>query len=312
MIIIISFNPSLDLVLDVSKFATGEIIRATSSNKVASGKGVNAAFAAAVIGCRSRLGCIVGSKDVGDFNDLHPLISCDLFLVEGKTRTNVTIAENKTSLVCHIQTAGPTIDHDVAEAAALQFVTGISNNDIVIVSGSMPAGVKQELLTNTLDIIARTGAVLIVDVDPVYWHLINWDHVQWAKPNIEELSRYCGRALESESDIVGAVKDCGLASHTVVSLGARGAILVSRNRAEWSHGQTRMQFTPTALPIGCGDSMVGGFAAALARGGSSEDVLKYGLSAGCANLAGTAPGRIDPAIFDQALRSVEISWNREE
>ena len=293
--------------MDVARFSVGQVIRANSCTSFASGKGINAAFAAATLGAPSHVYCIVGEGDVCEFTNLHPLITCNAAIVPGLTRTNVTISQEKINLICHVQTDSSKIDHDFAESIVEQFIRDVTDGDVVVVSGSLPVGVRQELLTGALRQTAKKNAIIIVDVDPVYWSSIDWGVVHWAKPNLEELSRYIGRELLSKSDICRAVLDCHLAIRTVVSLGESGAILVRRERDDWAFGRTRIDFTPTSLSIGCGDSMVGGFAAALSRGCADEEVLKYGLSAGCANLAGVAPGRIDRVLFDLALSSTVVT-----
>ena len=309
MIRILSLNPSLDRVMDVPEFARGQIIRANSCTTLASGKGVNSAFAAAAIDVHSYIYAIVGKNDFLKFSQLHPLITSDILVVPGSTRMNVTISQDKIHLICHIQADSPNISHSSAVSLAERFVKGVADGDVAVISGSVPAGVKPTLLAEILENVSKTKAKIVVDVDPSYWPHINWSVVHWAKPNLEELSRYIGQPLEFEPDIYREVLKCRLAARTVVSLGARGAILISREKPGWILGQTHTAFSHTTLPVGCGDAMVGGFAAALSRGESDDNVLKYGISAGCANLAGTAPGRIDRKIFDQALKSANLIKN---
>lgn len=296
-------SPCLDRVMDVTRFDIGTVIRANSARVFAAGKGVNAAFAVAALDSASHLYCLVGREDLEVFSNLHPLITSHIVAAGvGATRSNLTITEGQRTLICHLQSPSNAVDEGVAESVAEQFTGEMMPGDVAVVSGRIPDGLQSSLLDKTLRSASEKGAIVIVDVDPIYWAQIDWNRVNWTKPNLEELSRYCGRSLESEREIVGAVLESRLASRTVVSLGARGALLVRRGSGGCLLGQTRTTFTPVIPPIGCGDSMVGGFAVALSRGSCDEEVLSYGLGAGCANLAGEAPGRLDRSFFDKAIR----------
>lgn len=306
MIRILSLNPSLDRVMNVPNFMPGQVIRANYDCFFASGKGVNAAFAVATLNEPCNLHCIVGVNEIREFSNLHPLISCDVAPFDGLTRSNVTISEKTTKLVCHIQVTSPSLAPEFIDSVAEHFIKSVCDGDVAVVSGSVPAGVRPDFLADILTRTAQKGAILIVDVDPAYWSLIDWSVVHWTKPNLEELSSYVGRSLVSEHDIYEAVIDSGLAERTVVSLGVRGAILINRKTSKWILGQTNINFDHTTIPIGCGDSMIGGFATALSHRSTDAEVLSYGLSAGCANLAGTSPGRIDRRVFESALESVVI------
>ncbi|MGW4720901.1 PfkB family carbohydrate kinase, partial [Nocardia sp. NPDC004260] len=87
-----------------------------------------------------------------------------------------------------------------------------------------------------------------------------------------------------------------------LSLGAAGALVVTRESHEW--------FAPIPARvrsgIGAGDAMVGGVTVGLARGYELADAVRLGIAAATAALAttGTGPGRCEhiAQLYRQQLR----------
>src|SRR5690606_1584098 len=101
------------------------------------------------------------------------------------------------------------------------------------------------------------------------------------KPNLRELSQLVARDLETDvevGDAARALVDEGTAEVVLVSMGSRGARLVSREHDLRIHA-------PPVRPkskVGAGDSTVGGMIAALSRGEGLEAAARYGVAAGTA------------------------------
>ena len=80
------------------------------------------------------------------------------------------------------------------------------------------------------------------------------------------------------------VIDRGVCEVVVLSLGAEGALLVTRDRGEYFPSVE----VPVVSGVGAGDSMVAGVVGGLACGRSLSDSVRYGVAAGAAMLQ--APG----------------------
>ena len=86
----------------------------------------------------------------------------------------------------------------------------------------------------------------------------------------------------------------------VVTLGARGALLVRRNGAP-----ALLQAPPPVVPVdttGAGDCFTGALAQALATGADLPDAVRYAVAA--AALSTTGPGARGALPDDDAVRAV--------
>ena len=91
------------------------------------------------------------------------------------------------------------------------------------------------------------------------------------------------RRFAIQADQIAAARSLiaqGVSEVMVVSLGAKGALLVSAQEAEW--------LAPIAVPIrsavGAGDSMVGAIVFGLTRGLDLHHAVRLGMAAGAATL----------------------------
>jgi 6-phosphofructokinase 2 len=126
-----------------------------------------------------------------------------------------------------------------------------------------------------------SGIKVIVDTSGEALKKVLEKGVYLIKPNIGELAKLIGVERLALPEVEKAAKSLienGSAEVVVVSLGAEGAILVSKN-------QTEFVAAPKAekkSTVGAGDSMVGGMVWALSQNKSLKEVLQWGVSCGTA------------------------------
>jgi 6-phosphofructokinase 2 len=101
------------------------------------------------------------------------------------------------------------------------------------------------------------------------------------KPNINELSQLVGKELRSISEQEDAalhVVESGKIEILVVSLGAFGAMLASKDGIIHVPAPS----VTKKSTVGAGDSMVAGMVLSLSRGMSLVETLRYGVASGTA------------------------------
>jgi 6-phosphofructokinase 2 len=101
------------------------------------------------------------------------------------------------------------------------------------------------------------------------------------KPNLGELSTLSGyQELTNENTLEAARKiiENNKAEVIVVSLGAAGAMLVTRERYE----RFATPVVARKSSVGAGDSMVAGIVLSLSEGRSLSDAIRYGVACGTA------------------------------
>ncbi|HEY4256698.1 MAG TPA: PfkB family carbohydrate kinase [Candidatus Udaeobacter sp.] len=303
----IALNTAVDMSMRISDFTYGKIIRSLEYKEYAAGKAVNSCRAIACLDQKSLLYCFSGETDLDLFSKISPFIKVSAFEGQGVTRRNLTLVTQENELVCHIQNQGYTVSSELLQTLEKKLFQNIKKDDVVIVSGSMPSGVPSNYLHGLLSRLAKVGVQIILDCDPILLGFVAGVKVTLAKPNREELSRLASKELLTTQDIVSAAVELFNSSIIVVSLGADGAIWINKDKRYFQSGKISVRSNEAITdPIGCGDSMVGGFALGLARSESDEKMLKMGLAAGYANLFVPGPGTLTPIDYERGISTAVI------
>ena len=295
MIYTLTLNPALDYVMRLEQpLAIGETNRAAGEPLQCGGKGINVSLVLRQLGIDSvALGFVAGRS--GDW--LTELLARQglqqemLPLPAGETRINVKL---KGAEETEINGAGPAIDADALEALARRLAQ-LAPGDVLVLAGSIPAGVPQDIYHRLMEPLSARGVDCVVDTTGEALRAVLPLRPLLVKPNRRELEALCGRSLPTDRAVIAAAQELrGLGARNVlVSLGGDGALLCSEKgtvyRADAPEGRL-------VNSVGAGDSMVAGFAAVLYQGGSYQQALRLGSAAGGATAFSQGMGQRD-AIF---------------
>ena len=137
MIYTVTFNPSLDYVIQVDKLVPGEINRTTHEAVYPGGKGNNVSVILSNLGHSSKaLGFTAGFTGEALENMLKEF-GCDtafIRLPEGSTRINVKINAGEET---EINGQGPVITEE-AQSALFEQLDALKKEDILVLAGSIP------------------------------------------------------------------------------------------------------------------------------------------------------------------------------
>lgn len=161
-------------------------------------------------------------------------------------------------------------------------VLAIESGSILVISGSLPPGVKTDKLTQLIQAAQRQGIRCIVDSSgDALTAALALGGIELVKPNQKELSALVKRDLTQPGDVRTAAEELvksGKAHRVVVSLGPQGALAVDATGF--------VQVVPPPMKsqstVGAGDSMVGAMTLKLAQGASLQEMTRYGVAAGSA------------------------------
>ena len=161
-------------------------------------------------------------------------------------------------------------------------VLAIESGSILVISGSLPPGVKTDKLTQLIQAAQRQGIRCIVDSSgDALTAALALGGIELVKPNQKELSALVKRDLTQPDDVRTAAEELvksGKAHRVVVSLGPQGALAVDATGF--------VQVVPPPMKsqstVGAGDSMVGAMTLKLAQGASLKEMTRYGVAAGSA------------------------------
>ena len=161
-------------------------------------------------------------------------------------------------------------------------VLTIESGTLLVISGSLPPGVKTEKLTALVQAALQRGIRCIVDSSgEAPKEAVEPGQLELVKPNQKELSALVNRELSQPDDVRTAAEELvrtGKAHRVVVSLGPQGALAVDKTGF--------VQVVPPPMKsqstVGAGDSMVGAMVLKLAQGASLLEMARYGVAAGSA------------------------------
>lgn len=293
MIVTVTLNPAVDRELTIPDFTYNSVLRATAWQVDHGGKGFNVSRMLLSLGAPSVALAFAGGKS-GEL--LHEGLSelgveTAFVWVEGETRTNVSIVNEKHDRYIKVNEPGPTIG-DEAQDALIERVRQLAQPDSWwVLAGSLPPGVPANYYAQIGDVVHARGGSVVLDASGDALRAGCGAAPNIVKPNDVELEQLTGMPATSREEIIAAarrVQSLG-PRHVVVSLGKAGALAVSEGDV-WAVAAPHIE---EQNPIGAGDSLVAGLVWALAEERPLADALRWGVACGAATAArsGTAVGR---------------------
>lgn len=280
MVYTVTFNPSLDYVVQVNNFQNDAVNRAVSENVYAGGKGNNVAVVISNLGLKSRaLGFRAGFTGMAMEQMLREY-GCDTDFIpldEGMTRINVKVkAEDE----FEINGQGPVIP-DEKIMQLFEKTDALTADDVLVLSGSIPGTLPDDIYERMMQRLDGKGVRIAVDATQDLLLRVLKYHPFLIKPNNHELSEMFQVTLTEDEQIITYAKKLQQmgARNVLVSMAKDGAILVDE------HQQVYQLLPPkgeVVNSVGAGDSMVAGFLAGYLTSGSYEQALRLGTAAGSA------------------------------
>lgn len=278
-----TINPSIDTSVRVEQVIPERKLRCRVPRPEPGGGGVNVSRAIQILGGRSTAVFTAGGT-LGAL--LKSLLEQEgiAFLtvpIAGSTRENFTVYEESSGQQFRFGMPGPKLEEGEWKKC-LEVLAGLEPKpDYLVASGSLPPGVPQDFYAQLALQARKTGIRLIVDTSGEPLRHAAKAGVFLLKPNLRELEVLSGEKIGDESQVEAAAGKWlgeGRCEAIVVSIGAGGAFLVSREGTEWFRAPT----VPIESKVGAGDSMVAGIVLSLARGESLIEAARFGVAAGAA------------------------------
>ena len=281
MIYTVTFNPAIDYVVRLdAPLEIGQVNRACGEDCVLGGKGINVSGVLAQLGCPSvALGFVAGETGAWLERGLaaQGLHTDFVHLENGMTRINVKI---KAGQETELNGAGPDIP-DEALHQLEEKLDSLTENDVLILAGSIPASLPQDVYERLLARLDGRGVRCVVDATRALLVNVLPYHPFLIKPNNHELGEIVGRKLHTDEEIAAAARTLQEkgARNVLVSMAGDGALLLDEE------GQTHRIGCPKGRvvnSVGAGDSMVAGFVAGYLQSGSYAVALRLGTACGSA------------------------------
>lgn len=280
MIYTVTFNPSLDYVIQVDKLVPGEINRTTHEAVYPGGKGNNVSVILSNLGHSSKaLGFTAGFTGEALENMLKEF-GCDtafIRLPEGSTRINVKINAGEET---EINGQGPVITEE-AQSALFEQLDALKEEDILVLAGSIPNTLPSDIYERILEHLQGRGIHFVVDATKELLLKVLKYHPFLIKPNNHELGEMFGVTLKTRDEIVTYAKklqEMG-AKNVLVSMAGDGAILLTEDGIIYKAKPPKGKVLNS---VGAGDSMVAGFLTGYLNTGDYEKAFRLGVVTGSA------------------------------
>lgn len=281
MIYTVSFNPSLDYVLDVPDFATGRVNRASYENIMPGGKGINVSIVLSNLGVENKaLGFIAGFTGETLKRLLEKKgINTDFILLEdGMTRINVKLrAEEETE----VNGKGPSIK-EVHISSLYEKLGYLDEDDILVLAGSIPDSMPKSAYMDIMKLLEDKNIKIVVDAtNDLLMNVLPYKPFM-IKPNNHELGEIFKVEIKTKDDVIKYGKklmDKG-ARNVLVSMAKDGAVLLAEDGRIYQSEAPKGELKNS---VGAGDSMVAGFIAGYMEGGSYERAFQMGVCTGSAS-----------------------------
>lgn len=278
MIYTVTLNPSIDYVVHIDKLISGITNRTISEEYYFGGKGINVSHVLAELDLdNTALGFVAGfTGEAIEKGTEHPRITTDfIHLKEGVSRINVKIKSDEET---EINGQGPHID-DEALAAFMEKTDGIVDGDTLILSGSIPKTMPDDVYERILERLKDRRVRIVVDATKKLLANSLKYRPFLIKPNRQEISEMFGVEVKDEETTLfyaRRLQEMG-AQNVLVSLGGDGAMLLDEFGKVHKAAAAKGKVLNT---VGSGDSMVAGFVAGCILKNDYAYALRLGTACG--------------------------------
>ncbi len=278
----VTLNPALDYEVLVDGFHTGCLNRASREHMHFGGKGVNVSTVLQHLGVETvALGFVAGftGKALEDGLRDGGIRTDFIHLEEGLTRVNVKIRSGGGGET-EINSQGPAIPAPSMEAL-LQKLDRLKEGDVLVLAGSLPAGLPGDAYQTILSRVEGRGVLTVVDAARDVLKGVLPYRPFLIKPNSAELGELFGRGSLTEEEISSCATSLQKqgARNVLVSMAGDGSLLLDEtgvfHRLGVPPGQVRHS-------VGAGDSMVAGFLAGWLETQDYAAAHRMGTAAGSA------------------------------
>lgn len=281
MIYTVTVNPSLDYIVGIPHFVSGVINRTESETINAGGKGINVSIMLHHLGFESiALGFIAGftGEQISAQLTAQGIASEFTPVLHGFSRINVKI---KGEVETEINGQGPAItDGDLHHL--FEKLDRLGDDDILVLSGSIPASVPQTLYRDIMVRFRNRKTKIIVDATRDLLKNVLDCGPFLIKPNNDELGELFGVSLQTQEAVIPYAKKLQSmgARNVLVSMASKGAVFAAETSEVYQSDAPKGKKVNS---VGAGDSMVAGFLAGFFKTGSYTEAFKMGLCAGSAS-----------------------------
>ncbi|EOT36114.1 1-phosphofructokinase [Enterococcus durans] len=301
MIYTVTLNPSIDFIVKVDGLKLGDLNRMKEDFKLPGGKGINVSRILKRMDTESTaLGFLGGFT--GNFISewlKEEQINTAFTNVQSDTRINIKL---KSDTETEINGLGPVLSEKEIEDLK-QVMNNVKKGDIVVLSGSTPASLRNGFYQELIEIIRGKEAEFVIDTTGDDLKDALAKRPLLIKPNNHELAELYHTEFKSIEDILPYGKKLleEGAQNVLISMAGDGALLFTKDGAYQSNVLVR----PLKNSVGAGDSMIAGFIGSYSKDQDPVESFKWGVA--CGSATAFSDDLATKALIDELIPEVEIT-----
>jgi len=306
MILTITLNAAIDKTYTVEEFKVGGNFRPSDMHALAGGKGLNVSRAAKALDCDVVATGFLGGHNGAFIEDGVRAMNVvpDFVYVNGESRICIAVLDPVFHTTTEIWERGPVISADSCSNLMDKLAELVPEANVVTASGSLPQGVPPNIYEDIGRLCRSLNKPFILDTSGQALLEGIKGKPTMIKPNIDELQMLIKKDIIEEDDILSAAKEIaqGGIEIVVVSMGEKGSLVLAYDKA-YKVDAIKVKVVD---PVGSGDSMVAGYAAAMEKGYSIEDMIKLGTACATANVVTYGAGTIERAKVEEFFGQISM------
>ena len=306
MITTVTLNVAIDKLYIVEEYKPYEVMRVKECTYTPGGKGLNVTKVANLLHED-----VIATGFVGGHAGEWVLEALDGMAIKhrfvkanAETRTCINIKELSTGKHTEFLEPGSPLSEEQETLFLDVFKQTIEKSNVITISGSIPKGISKDIYSKLVAICKEAGKKVLVDTSGELLTNVIESSPTMIKPNIDELKAITKQDIESTEDIIRiatSLKQKGI-EIVAVSLGKEGVLVVS-DEGIYQGKPPQIEAVNT---VGCGDSMIAGFATGLSRGYSITDTIKTAVAVSAANALTNDTGYFKESDYKELLNRVTI------
>ncbi len=305
MILTITLNPSIDITYLFEYLTIDSTNRGKNVHKTAGGKGLNVARILKQLDTEVLASGLLGGNLGAEVKEklAESRIAQDFLSIKEETRNCIAILhEGKQT---EILETGPKINEKDAKSFLAHLKKLVQKASVVVFSGSLPEGLSIDFYSRMIARCGKKPVILDCSGQSLLYTLKSQNRPKMIKPNLFELEELLDRPISSDYYSLEKALSNAMFSQVewvVVSLGDKGLFAKHRNQFY----RVEIPKIKTVNPVGSGDAMIAGFAYALEKNETDEELLKRGTVLGMLNAQEERPGCVNLASYHHFYEQIKV------
>lgn len=312
MILTVTLNAAIDKRYVVEAYKPGQVNRVKECAYTPGGKGLNVSKPASIAGAE-----VVATGFVGGYSGkyieaaLQPFgIQSEFYHLEAESRSCINIWDEKNQQQTEFLEPGFTVSEEEFRGFLGKFRELVKKASVVTMSGSAPKGVPVDCYKRMVEICKEESRKVILDTSGSFLEQGITALPTMIKPNQDEIRMLTGKTCDSLEDIMEAATKLHKSGIEIVavSLGGDGCIVACKDGLY----RGTVPKIDAVNTVGCGDSMIAGFALGLAENASMEDTIRKASAISAASAMHEETGMFRLEDMERILSQVqvvkEINW----